>query len=120
MTRPTHSVDYTCVKQAYDTVADDYAAHLPDTRAEAALDLAMLDHFAATVETGGGPILDAGCGAGRINRVPGRPRLRLATGAVRADDHAPGQGVGHRRAVLGADQVQAGVDRGGGTATPIP
>ncbi len=68
MTQPGHPVDYTCVQQAYDTVADDYAAHLPDTRAEAALDLAMLDHFAATVETGGGPVLDAGCGAGRITR----------------------------------------------------
>jgi SAM-dependent methyltransferase len=69
MTRPAHPVDYTCVQQAYDAVADDYAAHLPDTRAEAALDLAMLDHFAAAVETGGGgPVLDAGCGAGRITR----------------------------------------------------
>lgn len=53
---------------AYDTVADDYAAHLPNTCAEAGLDLAMLDHFAATVETDGGPVLDAGCGAGRITR----------------------------------------------------
>ena len=68
MTRPAGPVDYKSVQQGYDTVADDYAAHLPDTRAEAALDLAMLDHFAATVGTGGGPVLDAGCGAGRMTR----------------------------------------------------
>lgn len=68
MTRPGPPVDYTCVRQAYDTVADDYAAHLPDTRAEAPLDLAMLDHFAAAVGAGSGPILDAGCGAGRITQ----------------------------------------------------
>ena len=68
MTRPAGPVDYKSVQQAYDTVADDYAARLPDTRAEAALDLAMLDHFAATVGTGGGPVLDAGCGAGRMTR----------------------------------------------------
>ncbi len=68
MTRPAGPADYQPVQQAYDTVADDYAAHLPDTRAEAALDLAMLDHFAATVRTGGGAVLDAGCGAGRMTR----------------------------------------------------
>lgn len=67
MTRPAGPVDYKSVQLAYDTVADDYAAHLPDTRAEAALDLAMLDHFAATVGAGG-PVLDAGCGAGRMTR----------------------------------------------------
>ncbi len=62
-------LDHASVQRAYDTVADDYAAHLPDTRAEARLDLAMIDHFAATVEaSGGGPVLDAGCGAGRITR----------------------------------------------------
>ena len=31
----------------YDTVAEDYAAYLPDTRAEAPLDLAMVDAFVA-------------------------------------------------------------------------
>ena len=67
MARPAGPVDYLSVQQAYDTVADDYAAHLPDTRAEAALDLAMLDHFAATVGASG-PVLDAGCGAGRMTR----------------------------------------------------
>ena len=69
MTPPAHPMDHAAVRRAYDTVADDYAAHLPDTRAEAALDLAVLDHFVAAVEaSGGGPVLDAGCGAGRITR----------------------------------------------------
>ena len=31
------------VRDAYDTVAEDYAAHLPDTCAEAPLDLAVID-----------------------------------------------------------------------------
>ena len=66
--------DYRTVRQAYDTVAEDYAARLPDTRAEAALDLAMVDAFVAAVgeETMGGEtgarVLDAGCGAGRMSR----------------------------------------------------
>jgi len=57
------------VRHAYDTVAEDYAARLPDTRAEAPLDLAMVDALAAAV-TGEarGQILDAGCGAGRMSR----------------------------------------------------
>ena len=46
------------VRHAYDTLAEDYAARLPDTRAEAALDLAMVDRR----------VLDAGCGAGRMSR----------------------------------------------------
>ncbi|QWC85590.1 methyltransferase domain-containing protein [Nocardioidaceae bacterium] len=55
------------VRAAYDTVADLYAARLPDLRAEAPLDLAMLDAFIDTV----GPaanVLDAGCGTGRLSR----------------------------------------------------
>ena len=49
------------VRRAYDTVAEDYAAQLPDTRAEAPLDLAMLDAFAAAVTADGDPsVLDAG------------------------------------------------------------
>lgn len=68
MGRPGGQVDYSGVRLAYDTVADHYAELLPDTRAEAALDLAVLDHFVAFVGTDGGPVLDAGCGAGRITR----------------------------------------------------
>ena len=57
------------VRQAYDTVAEDYAAYLPDTRAEAPLDLAMVDAFAEALTSGGDPrVLDAGCGAGRMSR----------------------------------------------------
>jgi len=57
------------VRHAYDTVAEDYAARLPDTRAEAALDLAMVDAFASAVTgDGGARVLDAGCGAGRMSR----------------------------------------------------
>ncbi len=54
------------VQRAYDTVARDYARELPDTRADAGLDLAMLDEFITRV--GDGSLLDAGCGAGRITR----------------------------------------------------
>lgn len=57
------------VRAAYDTVAEDYAARLPDTRAEAAVDLAMVDAFAEAVTAGDDPtVLDAGCGAGRMSR----------------------------------------------------
>lgn len=63
------SFDMREVQHAYDTVAEDYAARLPDTRAEAALDLAMVDAFVeAVTSAGGGPVLDAGCGAGRMSR----------------------------------------------------
>jgi ubiquinone/menaquinone biosynthesis C-methylase UbiE len=64
-----HLIDYLGVQHAYDAVAEDYAAHLPDTRAEAQLDLDMIDAFAETTSTGrDGQILDAGCGTGRMSR----------------------------------------------------
>jgi SAM-dependent methyltransferase len=56
------------VRAAYDTVATDYARLLPDTRYEARLDLAMLADFTARV-IGAGPVLDVGCGPGRMTRV---------------------------------------------------
>ncbi|MFG1839667.1 class I SAM-dependent DNA methyltransferase [Micromonospora sp. NPDC049175] len=57
------------MRRAYDTVAEDYATLLPDTRAEAALDLAVVDAFAEAVTAGGDTrVLDAGCGAGRMSR----------------------------------------------------
>ena len=64
--------DYTDVRNAYDTVAADYAERLPDTRAEAPLDLAMVDAFVAEVladvtDPSRAPVLDAGCGAGRMS-----------------------------------------------------
>lgn len=58
---------YESVQRAYDTVAADYAALLPDTRAEAPIDLAMVDAFIAAVGTGS-RVLDAGCGTGRMSR----------------------------------------------------
>lgn len=58
---------YAAVRAAYDVVAADYARHLPDTRAETALDLAMVDAFVAAVGPGA-HVLDAGCGAGRMSR----------------------------------------------------
>ncbi len=62
-------LDYGRVRHAYDTVAEDYAAYLPDTRAEAPLDLAMVDAFvAAATSAADAKVLDAGCGAGRMSR----------------------------------------------------
>nr|WP_232234509.1 class I SAM-dependent methyltransferase [Actinoplanes sp. N902-109] len=55
------------VRAAYDSVAASYAALLPDTRAEAPLDLAMVDVFAEAVAAAG-DVLDAGCGTGRMSR----------------------------------------------------
>lgn len=62
-------LDFRTVRHAYDTVAEDYAARLPDTRAEAPLDLAMVDAFASAVAAGGSArVLDAGSGTGRMSR----------------------------------------------------
>jgi SAM-dependent methyltransferase len=62
-------LDFSGVRLAYDTVAEDYAHHLPDTRAEAPLDLAMIDAFVTAVTASADPqVLDAGCGAGRMSR----------------------------------------------------
>jgi SAM-dependent methyltransferase len=66
-------IDMSGVRRAYDAVAEDYAARLPDNRAEAPLDLAMVDALAAAVGEQGSDgadsrILDAGCGAGRMSR----------------------------------------------------
>ncbi len=57
------------MRHAYDTVAEELAALLPDTRAEGPLDLAMVDAFVeAVTSSAGGRVLDAGCGAGRMSR----------------------------------------------------
>src|SRR5512144_1601608 len=62
-------LDFRTVRHAYDTVAEDYATYLPDTCAEAPLDLAMIDAFAEAVTSGDDArVLDAGCGAGRMSR----------------------------------------------------
>ncbi len=74
LSSPPGPLDFRSVRHAYDTVAEDYATHVPDTRAEAPLDLAMVDAFAEAVTSGDGAgvldggVLDAGCGAGRMSR----------------------------------------------------
>ena len=64
--------DALAVRAAYDDVAADYATYLPDTRAEAPADLAMVDDFVAAVRSFAAPeqatVLDAGCGTGRMSR----------------------------------------------------
>jgi ubiquinone/menaquinone biosynthesis C-methylase UbiE len=56
----------TATRHLYDTVAATYAEVLPDTRYEAALDLGMVDHFIACLPDSELPVLDAGCGTGRM------------------------------------------------------
>src|SRR5687768_8290468 len=112
--RPMSAFHPDGVRVAYDTVAHDYAAHLPDTRAETALDLAMVDAFAEAVSGGGDPrVLDAGCGTGRMSAYltergclvegvdlsPGmvamarrdHPALRFDVGSLTELPHADGQ-----------------------------
>jgi len=56
-------------RTAYDTVAEDYAVMLRDELAQKPLDRALLATFAELVaRDGGGRVLDAGCGPGRITR----------------------------------------------------
>jgi len=56
------------VRSAYDTVAEAYAAALPDTSFEAPLDMAMIDDFCARLlASPGSKVIDAGCGAGRLS-----------------------------------------------------
>ncbi|MQW77432.1 methyltransferase domain-containing protein [Nocardioides sp. dk4132] len=86
------------MRRAYDTVAADYAAHLPDLRAESALDRAMLDAFAGAVrgpgDDAGRPlVLDAGCGTGRIGRY-----LHARGSRVVGVDLSPGMVAQARRA----------------------
>lgn len=59
------SITPAATRAAYDLVADDYARLLPDTAAEAPEDLEVIGRFSASVPDGG-PILDAGCGTGRL------------------------------------------------------
>jgi len=55
------------VRQSYDAVAADYAELLSDELAAKPMDRAILAAFAEYVtEDGGGPVLDVGCGPGRI------------------------------------------------------
>ena len=62
MSEPAH---LTATRSTYDTVAESYARLLPDLRAQSLLDRAVLDTFAGLVR-GAGPVLEVGCGAGRM------------------------------------------------------
>ena len=53
-------------RAAYDEVAASYAAMIPDTRYEAAVDLAMVKHFVDAIAARPAAVLDAGCGTGRM------------------------------------------------------
>lgn len=54
-------------RAAYDTVAEHYAALLPDLAVEASSDVAMIKGFTARCLGGGaGLVADVGCGAGRV------------------------------------------------------
>jgi SAM-dependent methyltransferase len=63
-------------RHLYDTVADTYARVLPDLGAEAASDLDLIAAFAGIVPEGREPVLDAGCGTGRL--LPHLSHLGLA------------------------------------------
>ena len=55
------------IRAVYSTVARSYDDLIPDTRFEAPIDLAMVQHFLDQVGTGrSASVLDAGCGAGRM------------------------------------------------------
>ena len=65
MTEPDHLAD---VRRSYDTVAVDYAALYGAELVEPLIDQLMLKAFAELVLAGpGGPVLDVGCGPGRIS-----------------------------------------------------
>lgn len=68
MSSPLDPLGLRSVRRAYDTVAEDYATYLPDTRAETPLDLAMIGAFSDAVMSGDARVLDAGCGTGRMSR----------------------------------------------------
>jgi ubiquinone/menaquinone biosynthesis C-methylase UbiE len=51
---------------AYDEMAASYAEMIPDTRYEASVDLAMVQHFVDSLRDRPARVLDAGCGTGRM------------------------------------------------------
>ena len=65
MSEPAHRA---LTRQAYDTVAESYAAALPGLAAEALLDAAMIDELVARCRADPpGPVADVGCGPGRVS-----------------------------------------------------
>ncbi|MBU5424756.1 class I SAM-dependent methyltransferase [Cellulomonas hominis] len=103
--------DQARTRAGYDAVADRYAALLPDLRAESRLDVALLDELAARWSDGpGGPLLDVGCGTGRV-------AAHLAAGGVDVlgADLSPGMVAAARRAHPGLTFLVAAAD-----ALPLP
>jgi ubiquinone/menaquinone biosynthesis C-methylase UbiE len=67
------------VRSAYDTVAESYSTVIPDTSFEAALDLAMVDHFVGHMRaTPDRKVIDVGCGAGRMTSYLSRVGLNAS------------------------------------------
>lgn len=65
-------------RTAYDAVAKDYATLLPGLDAEATLEVAMIDDFAARcLAERAGPVADIGCGAGRLSAYLSRRGLDI-------------------------------------------
>ncbi|MGB2571933.1 class I SAM-dependent DNA methyltransferase [Micromonospora citrea] len=58
----------TTTRASYDTMATDYTEFVAGHLAAQPLERALLAAFAETVRTGGGPVLEVGCGNGRITR----------------------------------------------------
>jgi SAM-dependent methyltransferase len=88
-------------KEAYDLVAGEYAALIPDTRYESVVDLALLELFAQLV--GAGRVLDAGCGTGRMTA---HLRARHPELALTGADLSPGMLQQARAAVPGVEFVE--------------
>jgi SAM-dependent methyltransferase len=61
------SPDYlTAIRSAYDTVAASYASLVPERFEQDSVGRALLGAFAESVDAGGGPVADVGCGPGHV------------------------------------------------------